>query len=176
MRPAGLGPVYTDGRVLALTLRSLQDAPRVELPAQARERIERTTHPDAFATLPAIWTTHGQMIEGKALGEIRQALRSLLDDQPFGERLHYPDKSERVLTRLGRPTSSFPGRALRSPFGATIDRVALPAHWLKGDSPSETLEARSPPEGLRFRIGASAFRYTRLGLEKGRCMTCSTTR
>lgn len=164
--PAGLGPVYTDGRVLALTLRSLQDAPRVELPAQARERIERTTHPDAFATLPAIWTTHGQMIEGKALGEIRQALRSLLDDQPFGE-LHYPDKSERILTRLGRPTFELPLAApLRSPFGVTIDRVSLPAHWLKGDSLPETLEAEASPEGLRFRIGASAFRYTRLGLEK----------
>lgn len=164
--PAGLGPVYTDGRVLALTLRSLQDAPQVELPAQARERIERTTHPDAFATLPALWTAHGQMIEGKALGEIRQALRSLLDDQPFGE-LHYPDKSERVLTRLGRPTFELPlAAALRSPFGATIDRVSLPAHWLKGDSPPETLEAEASPEGVRFRIGASAFRYTRLGLEK----------
>ncbi len=164
--PAGLGPVYTDGRVLALTLRSLQDAPRVELPAQARERIERTTHPDAFATLPALWTAHGQMIEGKALGEIRQALRSLLDDQPFGE-LHYPDKSERVLTRLGRPTFELPlATPLRSPFGATIDRMSLPAHWLKGDSPPETLEAEASPEGLRFRIGTSAFRYTRLGLEK----------
>lgn len=164
--PAGLGPVYTDGRVLALTLRSLQDTPQVELPAQARERIERTTHPDAFATLPALWTTHGQMIEDKALGEIRQALRSLLDDQPFGE-LHYPDKREQILTRLGRPTFELPlAAALRSPFGATIDRVSLPAHWLKGDSPPETLEAEPSPEGLRFRIGASAFRYTRFGLEK----------
>ena len=102
----------------------------------------------------------------KSLGEIRQALRSLLDDQPFGE-LHYPDKSERILTRLGRPTFELPLAApLRSPFGVTIDRVALPAHWLKGDSLPETLEAEASPEGLRFRIGASAFRYTRLGLEK----------
>lgn len=163
---AGLGSVYADGRVLALTLRSLQDAPRVELPAQARERIERTTHPDAFATLPAIWMAHGQMIEDKARGEIRLAIRSLLDDKPFGE-LHYPDKREDVLTRLGRPTFELPlATPLRSPFGATIDRMSLPAHWLKGDSPPETLEAEASPEGLRFRIGASAFRYTRLGLEK----------
>ncbi|MFN3631155.1 MAG: CRISPR-associated helicase Cas3', partial [Casimicrobiaceae bacterium] len=89
--PAGLGSVYTDGRVLALTLSSLQETPWLELPTQARSRIEGATHPEAFNTLPAAWKTHGQMVEGKALSEIRQALRSLLDDKPFGE-LHYPDK------------------------------------------------------------------------------------
>lgn len=164
--PAGLGSVYPDGRVLALTLRSLKDAPRLELPAQARERIERTTHPDAFATLPDLWTTHGQIIEGKALGEIRQAIRSLLDDKPFGE-LHYADKTERVLTRLGQPTYEVPlASPMRSPFATMISHVAIPAHWLHETTVPEVVQGQQETAGFSFSIGEMSFRYTRFGLEK----------
>ncbi len=164
--PAGLGSVYADGRVLALTLHSLQAEPRIELPAQARERIEHTTHPACLAALPDPWPSHGAMIEGKELGEIRQALRSVLDERPFGE-LHYPDKSERILTRLGRPTFEIPLAApVRSPFGASIDRVAIPAHWLEGATPPEMLQTRVTTDGFAFDIGTVTFRYSRFGLEK----------
>jgi CRISPR-associated endonuclease/helicase Cas3 len=164
--PAGLGSVYTDGRVLALTLRSLLNAPQVELPAQARERIECTTHPDAFTTLPPIWTAHGHMIEGKALTEVRLALRSLLDDQPFGE-LHYADKNERVLTRLGQPTYEVPlASPMRSPFGTMISHVAIPAHWLHGTIVPEVVQGQEETAGFSFSIREMSFRYTRFGLEK----------
>lgn len=164
--PAGLGSVYADGRVLALTLQSLQAQPRIELPAQARERIEHSTHPACLAALPAPWPNHGAMIEGKELGEIRQALRSVLDEKPFGE-LHYPDKSERILTRLGRPTFEIPLAApARSPFGASIDRVAIPAHWLDPKSVPEQASAEPCAGGFRVSLGATELRYTRFGLEK----------
>ena len=164
--PAGLGSVYADGRVLALTLRSLQAAPRVELPEQARSRIEYATHPESFATLPAVWTAHGQMIEGKELGEIRQALRSVLTNAPFGE-LHYPDKAERIVTRLGRPTFDIPlTHPMTSPFGASIDRVAIPAHWLRAESVPDAVDAESTAEGFRISIGETHLCYTRFGLEK----------
>jgi CRISPR-associated endonuclease/helicase Cas3 len=164
--PAGLGSVYADGRVLALTLQSLQAQPRIELPAQARERIEHTTHSACLAALPDPWPNHGAMIEGKELGEVRQALRSVLDDKPFGE-LHYPDKAERILTRLGRPTFETPlATPARSPFGATIDRVVIPAHWLEGITLPETVQASPCPEGFTFAIAAKSFRYGRFGLEK----------
>lgn len=164
--PAGLGSVYVDGRVLTLTCRSLAEDPDLRLPAQARARIEATTHPDCFARLPAPWPAHGAAIEGKELGEIRQALRSVLDDKPFGE-LHYADKSERVLTRLGRPTYDIPlAVPMRSPFGATIARVSLPAHWLREDRVPDALQAHQTADGFAFSIGETAFRYTRFGLEK----------
>lgn len=164
--PAGLGSVYADGRVLALTLRSLQAAPRVELPEQARSRIEYATHPESFATLPALWMAHGQMIEGKELGEIRQALRSVLEEKPFGE-LHYPDKAERIVTRLGRPTFDIPlTHPMTSPFGASIDRVAIPAHWLRAESVPDAVDAESTAEGFRISIGETHLCYTRFGLEK----------
>lgn len=164
--PAGLGSIYVDGRVLTLTWQSLAEDPDLQLPAQARARIEATTHPQSFTRLPDPWTAHGAAIDGKELSEIRQALRSVLDDKPFGE-LHYADKSERVLTRLGQPTYDIPlAVPMRSPFGATIARVSLPAHWLREDRVPDALQAHQTADGFAFSIGETAFRYTRFGLEK----------
>jgi len=164
--PAGLGTVYGDGRVLALTWRALQESTRLRLPQQARELIECTTHPESFAQLPDGWLAHGRRIEGAALGEIRQALRSVLDDLPFGD-LHYADKSERILTRLGDPTYELPlVEARHSPFGALIERISIPARWLRGKEPPESVHSDELDEGFRFSIGEMHFRYTRIGLEK----------
>jgi CRISPR-associated endonuclease/helicase Cas3 len=164
--PAGLGSVYPDGRVLALTWRSLAADPVLRLPAQARARIEAATHPECFARLPEPWPTHGAAIEGKELGEIRLALRSVVDDRPFGE-LHYADKGERVLTRLGRATYDIPlASPMRSPLGAMISRVSIPAHWLGERNVPEQVQGRQEAAGFSFSIGETAFRYTRFGLEK----------
>lgn len=164
--PAGLGSVYTDGRVLALTWANLQDNPTLELPAQARARIECTTHPEALDTLPEVWRRHGHALWGKVQAEIVQAERALLDDKPFGE-LHYLDTGERVLTRLGQHTFDIPlEKPQRSPFGATIERVSIPAHWLKGAAPPECLCVEPTEPGFHFAIGERRFRYTRFGLER----------
>ncbi len=164
--PAGLGSVYTDGRVLACTWEDLRQRPALALPQQARERIERTTHDEALASLPDVWHTHGNALWGKVQSQVIQALRSVLDDQPFGE-LHYIDKSEQVLTRIGRPTFDLPlAEPMRSPFGTLIKRVSIPAHWLAQREAPETVRAERTPEGFRFSIGETAFRYSRLGLEK----------
>jgi CRISPR-associated endonuclease/helicase Cas3 len=164
--PAGLGAVYADGRVLLLTWQSLAANPALQLPAEARARIEGTTHPEAFATLPEVWRRHADNLLGRALTEIRQATRATLEEKPFGE-LHYPDKSERVVTRLADPTFDIPlAQPTRSPFGTPIARVAIPARWLKGETAPETITPESTPDGFRFTVGAQRFRYTRFGLEK----------
>ncbi|WP_460034971.1 CRISPR-associated helicase Cas3' [Methylothermus subterraneus] len=164
--PAGLGSVYADGRVLACTWESLKQNPVLDLPRQARERIERTTHPEALEALPDAWRRHGGQIDGIVRAEIVQALRSVLNDQPFGD-LHYPDKGERILTRLGEPTYEIPfDIPMSSPFATMIRRVAIPARWLKEMQVPETLCAEVVEGGFRFQIGETAFRYTRFGLEK----------
>ena len=164
--PAGLGSVYADGRVLALTWASLKNGPGLELPSQARERIEDTTHPEAFDALPEIWQRHGLELMGRVRAEVLLALRSVLDEEPFGD-LHYPDTGERVLTRLGDPCFDIPlAPPMTSPFGAAIDRVAIPARWLQGAEPPQTVSAEPTDEGFRFTIGPAAYRYTRFGLEK----------
>jgi CRISPR-associated endonuclease/helicase Cas3 len=164
--PAGLGAVYADGRVLALTWQSLAANPTLQLPGQARVRIEGTTHPEAFATLPEVWRRHAENLFGKELTEIRQAARATLEEKPFGE-LHYPDKSERVVTRLADPTFDIPlAPSASSPFGTTITRIAIPARWLEGETAPETITPEPTPDGFRFVVGAQRFRYTRFGLEK----------
>jgi CRISPR-associated endonuclease/helicase Cas3 len=165
--PAGLGSIYADGRVLARTWESLQEDPVLVLPEQARERIEGTTHEEAFANLPEVWGAHGHALYGKVLMQVHQAQRSVLDDRPFGE-LHYVDKSEDVLTRLGDPTFELPlAAATRSPFGVVVRRVAIPARWLarEKDVP-EVVSADLMPDGFRLAIGKTAMQYTRLGLER----------
>jgi CRISPR-associated endonuclease/helicase Cas3 len=164
--PAGLGSVYRDGRVLACTWAELAKRQVLRLPEEARLLIEHTTHPSAWETLPDVWHSHGNLIEGKEMAEIRQALRSVLEDKPFGE-LHYVDKGERVLTRLGDPTFDLPlAKPLPSPFGVTIESIAIPARWLGGGISSDIVEAEPTSSGFQFAIGKQKFTYTRFGLEK----------
>lgn len=165
--PAGLGAVYADGRALACTWTELQREAELELPRKARALIERTTHNEAFDALPESWKAHSQLLHGRILADIVQALRSVLDDKPFGD-LHYADKSEHVLTRLGQPMFEVPLRVpMRSPFGVKIHRVTVPARWLNESALSEeTICAETTTEGFRFSIGKTGFRYTRFGLEK----------
>ncbi len=164
--PAGLGSVYADGRVLACTWAQLQRHPALELPRQARLLIENTTHTEALEALPEVWRSHGQNWIGKQLGQVVQALRSLLEDKPFGE-LHYPDKGEHVLTRLGSPTFDIPlAEPLPSAFGTSIQRVPVPAHWLEDEEAPDSIRAEPIDSGFCFTIGPRAFRYTRCGLER----------
>lgn len=165
--PAGLGSVYSDGRVLARTWDELTQRTVLNLPLESRELIERTTHGEALDSLPDAWRMYGEALAGKVHAEIFQALRSVQDDEPFGE-LHYPDKSERVLTRLGRPTLELPlFKPMRSPFGSFIHQVTLPAHWLPGDLAfPDVVRAEPTDDGFCFSIGKAIFRYSRFGLEK----------
>jgi CRISPR-associated endonuclease/helicase Cas3 len=164
--PAGLGTVYPDGQALAATWVLLAEKPEIRLPQQARELIERATHPEALEALPEVWRQHSNWIYGEHLAKIVQAMRSLLEPQPFGE-LHYLDKHEQILTRLGDPTYEIPlAEPCVSPFGTTIRRLTIPARWLEGSAIPDTLQAVAIDGGLRFTVGAQPFRYTRFGLEK----------
>ncbi|MCS6803415.1 MAG: CRISPR-associated helicase Cas3' [Dehalococcoidia bacterium] len=168
--PAGLGAVYRDGRVLALTWELLRERGEVTLPDQARELIELATHPERLFRLGESWRRHGDELEGKVCAEVRQALRSLVDDRPFGE-LHYPDRGESVLTRLGLPTMELPlATPVRSPFGRELRSLPMPAHWLAGDDLRRITDVPVPVESdgrvLRFSVNGRRFRYSRLGLER----------
>ena len=164
--PAGLGTVYPDGRVLAATRDLLAAHCELRLPQQARELIECSTHPEALDALPATWENHRMLLKGRVMAEASQGMRSLMNEQPFGD-LHYSDKSEQVLTRLGDPTCELPlAPPLLSPFGKKIDRIAIPARWLGGSAIPDALHAVATDEGFRFTLDDQSFRYTRFGLEK----------
>lgn len=164
--PAGLGSVYGDGRVLACTWAELRQRPVIALPQQARELVELTTHPEALEGLPETWCAYGHSVVGKELEMIRQGMHSVLENKPFGE-LHYPDKRERIATRLGQPTLDLPLRStMTSPFGVSIFRVSIPAHWAPEGHLPESVAVEPYDEGFRFSVGKTPFHYTRFGLEK----------
>lgn len=164
--PAGLGSVYDDGRVLQRTLEELSARAAIVLPEDSRALIERTTHPEAWAELPPEWGPHCAWLEGARLAELRAAVGAVLKEEPFGD-LHYSDKSEKVVTRLGTPTFDVPlTTPCRSAFGIPVERVQIPAHWLPDAPLPDTVTAESNAEGFRFVLGDRAFRYTRFGLEK----------
>lgn len=165
--PAGLGTVYPDGRVLACTLLELKQRSEVILPQEARALIEHATHPEVLDTLPEVWRRHGHNVVGKTLGEIRLALSSTLADAPFGQ-LHYADKGERIVSRLGETSFEIPlAKPQRSPFGVPIERVIIPVWWLNQAQCPERIDLEPGPDGFHFAVGQQAFRYTRFGLERG---------
>jgi len=165
--PAGLGAVYANGLVLQCTLESLSAQPRIVIPQQNRSRIENTTHPEALSALGLQWQAHASYLEGVAWADLRGADRSLLNgDQPFGD-LHFNTDDGRVLARLGDPSYELPlQQACRSPFGLALDRLTLPARWLRGAQPPDALAAVATAAGFRFAIGAKNFTYSRYGLEQ----------
>jgi CRISPR-associated endonuclease/helicase Cas3 len=163
--PAGLGKVYLDGQALAATWALLAAHPEIRLPQQARELIEHTTHPEALEMLPEVWKRHRNWLFGNELSKVVEAMRSLVDAEPFGD-LGYGDKYEQVFTRLGNPTFDIPlAEPMPSPFGATIRRVVIPARLLKGNAIPDAIHGTATEGGFGFSIGDQSFRYTRFGLE-----------
>ncbi|MBO0236711.1 hypothetical protein, partial [Vibrio parahaemolyticus] len=88
-------------------LEELSARAAIVLPEDSRALIERTTHPEAWAELPPEWDPHCAWLEGARLAELRAAVGAVLKEEPFGD-LHYSDKSEKVVTRLGTPTFDVP--------------------------------------------------------------------
>jgi CRISPR-associated endonuclease/helicase Cas3 len=164
--PAGLGRVYEDGRILQRTLDVIRERPLWELPRDSRLLVEETTHPEALDSL-AKWEKHRDWIEGTILAQLRAALGGVLKEEPFGE-FHYPDKSERVATRLGAGTLEIPlDKPAWSPFGVEVHRVLIPAHLLPpGEFPEEAIHPEPFEGGFGFRLGSRRYRYTRFGLER----------
>lgn len=170
--PAGIGPVYPDLRILQCTLDALRHQPDLVIPSDNRRLVEVATHPDALARLTGgTWDKHARYITGTLLAEIRQAELGRLEIQPFGE-CHYPDRNDaRITTRLGVGSYSIRlAEPMPSPFGQTIEELAIPAHLLPGEALQAALfEARhleTTPDGFRFALADRVYRYTRFGLEK----------
>lgn len=170
--PAGIGAVYPDLRILQCTLDALRGQPDLVIPRDNRGLVEVSTHPDALARLTgAAWDRHARYLTGCLLAEIRQAELGRLEALPFGD-CHYPDRNDaRITTRLGAGSYSLRlPESMNSPFGQTIEELAIPAHLLPGENLlAELIQARdlaATPDGFRFALAGRAYRYTRFGLEK----------
>jgi CRISPR-associated endonuclease/helicase Cas3 len=174
--PLGFGKVYEDLRILEATWRELETSSTLEIPAQCRELVERTTHPEALNLIPeqlgGRWKAHEQTIEGVRIAQTGQAKIGLIDrrlslddsQSRFGDR-----NSSKILTRLGEEDRMLRfDPPIRGPFGAEVSYLTLPEWMARGCTSDAELaeEVEEMPHGVGFRFGGASFVYDRLGLRK----------
>jgi CRISPR-associated endonuclease/helicase Cas3 len=162
-----LSGIYVDLAGLEATHRLIKQKPNWRIPAMNRELVEAATHPDALARIAddMCWQAYQRRVTGQALAQAGMAERVILDrSAPFPET--YPEE-ERIKTRIGEEgvVVTISGTPV-GPFGQTISRIALPAHWSYGLTGEEAAVAEVLEDGLKLTIGERAFRYGRCGLER----------
>ena len=177
----GLGPhggVYVDLRALEATRWLIMGRANWRIPEMNRELVEHATHPKALEKIAQnkdeTWVEHGRWVEGGHLAEGLTAANAVIRrDKSFytenSEALFHSDE-ERIRTRLGDEgfdVELVPPQP--SPFasGEAIDRIVVPARWLRGvdvEEPAGTMPAREG--GFVFTVSDRSFRYDRWGLRR----------
>lgn len=171
-RPAGLGTVYGDLRVLEATLRRLRRSAEIEIPRQNRELVEAAVHPrvlQSIADESVSWKRHAEDQIGGAFADLRIAERALIQpDVPFsGEAVAFPTDG-RIATRLGADDYLAPfDPAFLSPFRATIRELRIPGRWAprRKEAIQPAVQAVTGT-ATRFQFGPLALSYSRLGLQR----------
>ncbi len=163
----GLGSVYSDLRVLRLTRDTFATHAEVRIPRDNRWLVEQALHPERLDLLnEGAWAKHAQKQDGIALSMEVQADIALIRPEPFGE-LRFSDCNEQLRTRLGlndrRVTIPEP---LVSPFGKSFSELIIPGHLAPQAEIEEVTELERGSDGIHFRLGGSAYCYTRFGLER----------
>lgn len=168
---SGIGTVYDDLRIIEATWRLLEAHPVFELPGMNRELVERSTHPEALAAVVEghgeVWRKHAARIDGQLLARTRVAKLNMVErDKHFGKYAFPPRELERrVQTRLGEADRVLDLPRFRSPFGAELSQLLLPAHLAYGAGPNETASAiECGSAEVHFNFGPKRFVYDRLGL------------
>ncbi len=166
---AGLGSVYSDLRVLRLTRETLTAQPQIEIPRDNRWLVEQALHPERLALYDnGPWAGHAQKQDGIILGQEVQAHQALIKPEPFGElRFADFDQNEQIRTRLGLDDRriALPA-AVASPFGRPLEELIIPGHLAPAGDAIEASDIVAAVGEIRFRVGGSAYCYTRLGLER----------
>ena len=168
----GFNGIYCDLAVLELTRRLLTDSPVWRIPEMNRALVEGATHPERIAGLIAqkgeAWERYDSLNGGARAAEGMVARLNVLDrEAPFDDSLRFPSSDERIMTRLGEEGVIL---ALdpppEGPFGCSITRIAIPAHWSCGITKDICAKMQRDDDGLTLSVGESCFRYSREGLAK----------
>lgn len=165
------GGVYADVRILEATRRLIVAEPLVRIPADNRRLVESATHPEALHVIEELgeaWAAHGQQIDGDTGARRTTAKLGLLPlDSAFAD-LAFP-QDVKLATRLGaadRVVNFDPPQP--GPFGNLIRELPIRHHLLPAglalDAKPEAIITE--PGGFTFRVGATCYRYSRIGLER----------
>ncbi len=174
------GGVYEDVRILEATRRLTLEHAEWRIPEMNRMLVERATHPDALADLVQqmgeAWREHAIWVEGGELAERLTARQAIIrrDKSFFGDDnrdVLFGTNEEKIRTRLGDEgidVELTPPQPSPFPYGQPIDRIAVPARWLRGVNVEEPAGAAPAPAagGFVFGIDDRRFRYDRLGLRR----------
>jgi len=176
----GVGTVYENVLILEATRQRLARNGTLKIPAQNRELVEVTTHPEELERLAQAlgdtWENHRTKVTGKRLAATGLADLNLVDrKERFGEcSFKRTDLTERIASRLGESDrrAVFEHPPL-GPFGAGVRELILPG-WLTRDVPPDpdllptNVRTAVSPLGaeVHFTFGPLLFVYDRLGLRR----------
>ena len=141
------------------------------IPEMNRALVEGATHPELIERMLATkgdqWQRYHQRLGGTEAAARMVAKLSKLDRRtPFDASLRFPKSDERILTRLGEEGVVLPlDPPPIGPFGCSISRIALPAHWSRGVSNEDAVAISEGELGLDFAVAGKRFRYARSGLQ-----------
>ncbi|MGC3988066.1 MAG: CRISPR-associated helicase Cas3' [Pseudorhodoferax sp.] len=170
-----MGGVYVDLRVLEATRRLVAAQPTRSIPADNRLLVEQATHPEALNAITQergeAWVRFGIDYEGALAATKTVAnLHALPFDKPFDD-VQFPEDEGRIGSRLGaadRVVAFDP--APLGPFGQAVAQLAirhhLLPHGLAADAQASSPQPLPDAAGFTFVLGASQYRYTRLGVER----------
>jgi CRISPR-associated endonuclease/helicase Cas3 len=175
MRGEPMGGVYADLRVLEATRRLIAAQPSRQIPADNRVLVEQATHPEALdaiaQALGEAWLRFGIDYDGALAATKTVAnLHALPFDKAFDD-LQFPDDAGRIGSRLGAADRIVVfDPAPLGPFGQRVPQLAIRHHLLpRGLAPDEQASQvvdLADAAGFMFCLGATQYRYTRLGVER----------
>jgi len=175
----GLGTVYEDLRCIDATWRILESRDRFEIPANCRDLVERSTHPQVLAEVSrgrdARWQRHGEYIDGIRRARVGLADLNTLD---WGRALldtTFPEHKGQILARLGELDRivdlplPVPG-----PFGGEIRTLQIPHFLARGMAdPPGHVTATQRGDRIEILIDGRAYGYNRHGLRNSDERTAS---
>ena len=170
--PGGQGGIYQDLAVLELTRRLVAEHDVWEIPTMNRALVEGATHPDRISAVieekGEDWARYDRRIGGARAAEEQIARMSTLDRSIPFEELQFPDKDQRIMTRLGEEGVVLQLKPQpRGPFGVPVTRITLPPHWSFGITEDKELcVVTDASGGQHLSVGGRSFRYDRTGLSK----------
>ena len=137
-----------------------------------RELVESATHPQRIGDLldekGEQWQRYHSDIGGAEAAKKLLAGLVTLDRNKEYVDTRFPPSDERIMTRLGEDGMVLDFESVCGPFGTSISRITLPAHWSRGLSPGEDVAISHSGGQLKLRVGERRFAYSRVGLEQCR--------
>lgn len=173
----GAGTVYDDLAILEATRQRLGGAMPLRIPADNRELVESTTHPEALKALVGRlgepWLSHRNFVLGQTFGQRGVAANNVVDrEQRFGNYEFFDNGiAERISARLGESDRRVRfEEPVLGPFGRRVSELTLPG-WLVRDvspdpdlAPTDVVVTETVPAAFEFGFGNKRFGYGRLGL------------